>query len=143
MDPVALTAELRRAAESLGFTLTGACPAVTPPGLSRFEAWLEAGYAGDMTYLAERRSAYEHPCHVLPGARSLLMLGMTCPTAPRPSEAAGRGRIARYAAARVDYHEDIRARLKRRAGRRLSATGKLRKAILAALPFSLTGAWAS
>ncbi|HET7211163.1 MAG TPA: ATP-dependent DNA helicase RecG, partial [Methyloceanibacter sp.] len=34
----------------------------------------------------------------------------------------------------------IRARLKRRAGRRLSATGKLRKAILAALPFSLTGA---
>ena len=34
----------------------------------------------------------------------------------------------------------IRARLKRRAGRRLAATGKLRKAILAALPFKLTGA---
>ena len=34
----------------------------------------------------------------------------------------------------------IRARLKRRAGRRLAATGKLRKAILAALPFTLTGA---
>ena len=34
----------------------------------------------------------------------------------------------------------IRARLKRRAGRRLAATGKLRKAILAGLPFALTGA---
>ena len=34
----------------------------------------------------------------------------------------------------------IRARLKRRAGRRLAATGKHRKAILAALPFKLTGA---
>jgi ATP-dependent DNA helicase RecG len=34
----------------------------------------------------------------------------------------------------------IRARIKRRAGRRLAATGKLRKAILAALPFALTGA---
>jgi len=34
----------------------------------------------------------------------------------------------------------IRARLKRRAGRRLAGTGKLRKAILAALPFRLTGA---
>ena len=34
----------------------------------------------------------------------------------------------------------IRARLKRRAGRRLAATGKLRKAIIAALPFALTGA---
>ena len=34
----------------------------------------------------------------------------------------------------------IRARLKRRAGRRLAGTGKLRKAILAALPFKLTGA---
>jgi ATP-dependent DNA helicase RecG len=34
----------------------------------------------------------------------------------------------------------IRARLKRRAGRRLAATGKLRKVILAALPFILTGA---
>jgi ATP-dependent DNA helicase RecG len=34
----------------------------------------------------------------------------------------------------------IRARFKRRAGRRLAATGKLRKAILAALPFALTAA---
>jgi ATP-dependent DNA helicase RecG len=34
----------------------------------------------------------------------------------------------------------IRARLKRRAGRRLAATGKLRKAVVAALPFALTGA---
>jgi ATP-dependent DNA helicase RecG len=34
----------------------------------------------------------------------------------------------------------IRARLKRRAGRRLAGTGRLRKAILAALPFKLTGA---
>ena len=34
----------------------------------------------------------------------------------------------------------IRARLKRRAGRPLAGTGKLRKAILAALPFTLTAA---
>ncbi len=34
----------------------------------------------------------------------------------------------------------IRQRLKRRAGRRLAATAKLRKGILAALPFALTGA---
>jgi ATP-dependent DNA helicase RecG len=34
----------------------------------------------------------------------------------------------------------IRARLKRRAGRSLAGSGKLRKAILAALPFALTGA---
>ncbi len=34
----------------------------------------------------------------------------------------------------------IRTRLKRRAGRRLAGTGKLRKAILAALPFTLTAA---
>src|SRR5262245_19193998 len=34
----------------------------------------------------------------------------------------------------------IRARLKRRAGRRLAASGRLRKAIIGALPFKLTGA---
>jgi ATP-dependent DNA helicase RecG len=34
----------------------------------------------------------------------------------------------------------IRARLKRRAGRRLAGSGKLRNAVLAALPFGLTGA---
>jgi ATP-dependent DNA helicase RecG len=34
----------------------------------------------------------------------------------------------------------IRARLRRRAGRRLATAGKLRQAILAALPFTLTGA---
>jgi ATP-dependent DNA helicase RecG len=34
----------------------------------------------------------------------------------------------------------IRARLKKRAGRKLAASGRLRKAILSALPFALTGA---
>ena len=33
----------------------------------------------------------------------------------------------------------IRQRIKKRAGRRLAATGKLRKAIVAGLPFKLTG----
>lgn len=113
MDPVALTAQLKQAAQSLGFKLTGACPAVTPPGAARLASWLAAGYAGGMTYLAERETAYGHPCHVLSGARSLLMLGMSY-SAPVPPEAKeGRGRIARYAAEPGDYHDDIHKRLKK------------------------------
>ena len=74
--------------------------------------WLEAGYAGEMTYLADRQGAYEHPRHVLAGARSLLMLGTSYLTTLPISKRAGQGRVARYAANPVDYHDRIHNRLK-------------------------------
>jgi len=111
-DPATLTAALKAEAARLGFSLAGACPAVTPTGLHRFHEWLAAGYAGEMEYLPRRKIAYEHPRHVLEGARSLLLLAMNYRTAEPAPVAAGQGRVSRYAWG-DDYHDLIHERLKR------------------------------
>ncbi len=111
-DAAKLTRELKNEARRLGFDLAGACPAVSPAGLSRFHEWLSAGYAGEMHYLAGRGDAYAHPRGVLAGVRSLLLLAMNYRTAtPRPARA-GEGRVSRYAWG-ADYHDLIHDRLGR------------------------------
>ena len=65
-----------------------------------------------MSYLADRKSAYQHPRHVMPEVTSLLMLGMNYQTAQAQPAIAGTGRIARYAWGTDDYHDLIHQRLK-------------------------------
>lgn len=102
---------LKQRAAELGFPLCGICSAVTPQGAQRLDEWLAAGYAGQMHYLAERREAYDHPRHVLDGARSVVMLAMHyCTVEPTPA-AGGEGRVSRYAWGAADYHHVIRDRL--------------------------------
>ncbi len=112
LSPAELTQRLRTRALELGFARAAACPAVEPPGWQRFRDWLEAGYAGEMRYLADRRDAYGHPRHVLDGAQSLLMLAFPYRTSEPNPAADGRGRVARYAW-NADYHELIHDRLHR------------------------------
>jgi epoxyqueuosine reductase len=108
-----LTALVKTEAARLGFTLAGVCPAVEPTGVSRLAQWLDRGYAGQMSYIAARQQAYEHPRHVLDGARSIVMLGLPYgsqePRPPKPGE----GRISRYAWGDGDYHDVIHDKLKR------------------------------
>lgn len=106
-----LATRLKAEAQSLGFALAGICPAVEPPGLSRFHDWLAAGYAGQMRYLEDRREAYAHPRHVLDGARSVLMLAWPYRTVEPHTARPGEGRVSRYAWG-LDYHDLIHARLK-------------------------------
>lgn len=107
-----LTERFKSEAYRVGFTLAGACPAVTPTGLHHFYQWLEMGYHGEMLYLANRRDAYAHPTAVLPGARSLLMLAMNYRTAEPAEIEPGTGRVSRYAWGARDYHDVIHERLK-------------------------------
>ena len=107
-----LTRQLKSEAARLGFSLAGVCPAVTPAGIHNFESWIEAGYAGQMHYLPDRREAYRHPDAVLGGVKSLLMLGRVYRTLEPASPPPGSGRVSRYSWGR-DYHdrihEDLRA----------------------------------
>jgi epoxyqueuosine reductase len=112
MPAPSLTAGLKTEANRLGFELAGACPAVTPNGIERFQEWLSAGYAGEMHYLSDRAKAYGHPRQVLDGARSILMLAMVYRTAEPAAPGAGEGRVSRYAWG-DDYHDLIRERLNR------------------------------
>ncbi|TWT75921.1 Epoxyqueuosine reductase [Posidoniimonas polymericola] len=108
-----LTARLKRQAEQLGFAYAGVCPAVRPPGADHLDDWLEAGYAGQMSYLADRRHAYEHPSHVLDGCRSVMMLAMSYRTVAPANPGPGQARVSRYAWGDADYHDLIRNRLHR------------------------------
>ncbi len=107
---------MKTEARRLGFELAGVCPAVTPSGYHRFLDWLASGYGGQMQYLSSRAGAYEHPQHVLPGVRSILMLGMNYHTQARQSPDSGEGSIASYAWGEVDYHDLIHERLKQLCG---------------------------
>ena len=116
MEPAVLTQQLKSKARQLGFSLTGACPAVTVPGAARLDAWLDAGFAGEMHYLADRRDAYDHPCGVLDGVKSLLMLAFDYATVQPVDPPIGSGRVSRYAWGSTDYHHLIRNRLNELAG---------------------------
>lgn len=112
MNPNQLTKSLKQEAGRLGFDISGACAAVTPTGFHQFVDWLDQGFAGEMNYLEDRKEAYEHPSHVLPGAMSILMLGLNYQTAPAVQSTPGTGRIARYAWSNVDYHDLVHKKLK-------------------------------
>jgi len=111
MEHSKLTAEVKNAAREFGFQLAGIAPAVTPVGVSRFEAWLEAGYAGQMHYIPRRREAYRHPRHVLDGVRSVVMLAMNYATAAPLPPSPRQARVSRYAWGNADYHDLIHQRL--------------------------------
>lgn len=74
--------------------------------------WVEAGRQGEMRWITPQhadRSA--QPQCVLPGARSVICVGMRYWTQPRPVPKANSGRIARYAWG-GDYHVVLGERLK-------------------------------
>lgn len=106
-----LTERLREKATQLGFCSVGFCAAVEPAGFGRLQAWLDAGYAGQLQYMVDRRDAYRHPRHVLDGARSLVVLGTDYRNVEPEVARKTRGRISRYAWG-ADYHEVIRRRLR-------------------------------
>lgn len=107
-----LTADLKTEAHRLGFELVGIVPAVTPTGFSFLKDWLDHGYAGEMGYLERRRDAYAHPESVLPGVRSVVMLGLNYRTEEPVPTGAAQGRVSRYAWGETDYHTVLRQRLK-------------------------------
>ena len=63
-------------AHSLGFPLVGIVPAEKPRTFRAYEQWLSEGMNGELAYLRENAEARKSPESVLPGARSVIMLGM-------------------------------------------------------------------
>jgi epoxyqueuosine reductase len=129
MSPSVLSSEIKAEAQRLGFELAGIAPAVSPVGFSALKEWLDHGYAGEMQYLERRRDAYGNPESVLPGVRSIVMLGKNYKTAePSGPAVATEGRISRYAWGTADYHDVLRTLLKQLAAfvRRLQPQAKTR-----------------
>ena len=113
-----LEGALKADAHRLGFDLVGIAPAVSPGGFAHFSEWIADGFAGEMHYLPRRAAAYEHPRHVLPSVRSVVMLAInynthTSHTIPeQDSRIESPARVARYAQGSADYHDLLRGKLK-------------------------------
>lgn len=111
-------------ARELGFDLFGVAPLRPPRDAERFEDWLAKGHNAGLTWLKEQRERIVDPSKVLPGGKSIVILGMGH---SRPAVALeGGGRVARYAAGR-DYHNLLIKRV-RRLLRRMKAEGWVRDA---------------
>lgn len=124
-EPAELAAAIRAVAASEGFIACGFAPAVDSQGFTNLVKWIDAGFAAEMNYFADRLDAYRHPRGVLPGARSVIALAYPYPALdPTPIERTPRdatdlqrgrtfGRVARYTWPGNDYHDVIHPKLKR------------------------------
>src|SRR5258705_6069732 len=118
-----------RAAE-LGFNVVGIAPALPSPRLDAYFKWIDAGMHGDMDYMArtDRQARRRNFDVVLPGARSIIMVGLDyhalrlSGAAPEMLNDPSRGRIASYAWGR-DYHDVMTPRLEALAAWLQDSTG--------------------
>jgi epoxyqueuosine reductase len=121
VDPPALTARIKAEARRLGFDKVGVAPAAHADPKRRLRAWLDRGFAGEMSYLDRTAADREDPDRVVPGARSVIALMLSYYSGTDDEENRG-PRIARYARG-ADYHRVLVRKVR-----------KLRRAILALAP---------
>lgn len=106
------TTAVKQAAIEAGFGLCGITAATEPDTLNQFSDWLDAGFAGEMSYIERRRDAYADPESVLSNVKSVVMVALDyCTSDPAPPKA-GFGRVSRYAWGDSDYHSVIREKLR-------------------------------
>ena len=104
---IELAEKIKAEALRLGFTLAGITTPETPPHISTYQNWLDAGRHGSMAYLENERarSHRNDPRLILPECQSILLLAAPYPD-PKTATAKpeqGMGKIASYAW-NDDYH---------------------------------------
>jgi epoxyqueuosine reductase len=115
MTPAALRDRCLSLASELGFPRVGVAALAPPRRHDAYRAWLEAGYHGEMGYMAapDHVAARADFDRVAAGARTAIVVAAAY--LPRDPEVSGdrpRGRVARYARG-ADYHEVLKGRLAR------------------------------
>lgn len=110
MTPAELAALAKHRLGEEGFDLIGICSAEEPVTADAYDSWLAKGYHGQMAYLERHSQLKKNPRLLLPGARSVIMVGLNY--AQSGEHRSGQPRVATYALGR-DYHGVIRGKLKR------------------------------
>jgi epoxyqueuosine reductase len=111
-----LEAKIKAKAQELGFDLVGIAAVEASLFAAPFRDWIAQGYAGEMAYLERNADKRLDPSLILPGAKSIIAVGMNYYTdadegAGTPPTDSEHGVVARYARG-DDYHDVMTARLK-------------------------------
>src|SRR5258708_13491009 len=72
----ALSAQIKEAAQRLGFELVGISPVQPAPHEQSFAAWLRQGFAGNLEYMQRTESLRRDPRELVPWAVSIISVGM-------------------------------------------------------------------
>ncbi|KYC29220.1 putative Fe-S electron transport protein [Sterolibacterium denitrificans] len=120
-DWAALAARIKQWGRELGFADVGIAPATSSDVAERgLLAWLEAGWHGEMDYMARHGLKRARPAELVPGALTVILARL--PYWPDAADAQAnladgeRAYISRYALGR-DYHKLLRNRLQKLAER--------------------------
>ena len=110
-----IRAAIRARALSQGFDAVGfARPEIAAKARADLSEFLRRGYHGDMGWLAEKAARRAEPASLMPGLRSIVVLGVSYAPDSDPLEATrqrDRGAVSVYAQGR-DYHDLLKKRLK-------------------------------
>jgi epoxyqueuosine reductase len=109
-----VTEQIKQKALALGFDLVGIADASPLQGeqVNRLLAWLDAGYAGRMTWLHSNLEKRTDPAKLLPGAKSVIVVGLNYkPSQQKTEKTSPMGRVAAFAQY-DDYHPFIKKLLR-------------------------------
>ena len=123
MTPAELKGELARLALEQGFELFGVAAASPPDRADYIREWIDGGRHGEMGWLARGIGRRLDPRLVMPGAKSIITVGLNYHT-PRPEPSA---EIASYARG-DDYHDVVGQRLSKMAFRLHALSGAAARA---------------
>src|SRR5262245_24729677 len=79
---VALEERIKEEAHRLGFELVGITTAEPAETGEQYAEWVAAGHAGEMGYMTRDPDRRRHPAEVMPGARSIVVVGMNYNSLP-------------------------------------------------------------
>src|SRR5436190_13971769 len=107
-----LKAQLVSYAQQIGFDSCRTAACAAPTYGTEFREWLREGAHGEMQYMERGEEKRCDPHKVLPGAQSIVVLALNYFQAEQvqTSEAAAKGKIARYAWG-DDYHQVVESKL--------------------------------
>jgi len=120
IDGVELAARIRQWGRELGFDAIGIAGTALDAAETELQAWLAAGFHGEMDYMASHGTKRSRPDELVPGTVSIITARMNYLQQAAPMETVladgTRAAISRYALGR-DYHKLLRARLQKLAER--------------------------
>ena len=107
---IELTRKVKSLAGDLGFSPVGVTTADPPGNWNYYREWVDAGYAGEMGYLTRNLERRADVRSLVPGAKSILCVGLNYQPYETPRPEGRTGRISGYARG-DDYHDLMKKRL--------------------------------